>query len=304
MPPRILGFLGAMIVAVGTLPIVRFLGGGNDARGFQLFAIILSVIFVVTGLITFFNTKERVVVPPKKGEKFTDSLFVIFKNGPLLILLVSSLLLATGASIRGGVALYYFKYNIENEMLFSMYALISAVVSLISMFFAPMVSNKFGKKTSGMLAIGLMLFVFVMSYFIPPTMPIVFILVNAISGFGFGIFNVVITSMFADTVEYAEWKTGKRSESLVFAIVAFVTKASIALGGSAVAFSLAFYDFIPNVEQSEATLYGIRNLVSLWPALIVVVSMIVMFFYQITEKRYAEILEELEARRLANQQVS
>lgn len=301
MPPRILGFIGAMFAAVGTLPLVKVLGGGNEALGFQIFSIILSVIFIITGLITFYNTRERVSVPVKKGEKFSDSLFVIFKNGPLLLLLFSSLSLAVAAAVRGGVALYYFKYNVGNDLLISVYSLASAVVSLVAMMFAPMISKKLGKKRTNILGICIMLTNFVVSYFIPYSMPVLFIVVNAISGFGFGIFNIVITSMVADTVEYAEWKIGKRSESIVFSVVAFITKASTALGGSAVAFSLAFYNFVPNAVQSEQTLNGIRALISLWPALITLIALGLIFFYKITEEKYAMILQDLETRRKENQ---
>jgi sugar (glycoside-pentoside-hexuronide) transporter len=287
-----------------TLPLAKGLGGGNDTRGFLIVAIIFSVIYVITGLTAFFSTKERVTVPRKEHEKIVDSLFVIVKNVPLLLLFAASVCYGVASALRGAMGVYYFKYVVGNDLLVSMFILGSAVFTLVAMLLTPMISKKMGKKPTFILAMALMTFTFVVSYFIPASMAMLYILLNVVAGFGTGMYVIVATSMFADTVEYAEWKIGKRSESIVFSMTTFMAKLSTALGSSITAFGLAAIGYIPNVEQSVKTLAGINQLMSIWPALISLLAIVAILFYELTEKRYGEILKELEERRKSIKQTA
>jgi len=297
LPPRLMALFGGMLGGVLTLPLAKVLGAGNDTRGFLIVAIIFSVIYVITGLTGFFSTKERVLVPKKEHEKLVDSLFVIVKNVPLLLLFAASLCYGVASALRGAMGVYYFKYVVGNDVMVSMFILSSALFTLVAMLLTPMISKKMGKKPTFILAMALMTFTFVISYFIPGSMAMLYILLNVVAGFGTGMYVIVATSMFADTVEYAEWKIGKRSESLVFSMVTFMAKLATAVGSSVTAFGLAAIGYIPNVEQSVKTLTGINQLMSIWPALLSLLAIVAILFYELTEKKYGEILRELEARR-------
>jgi GPH family glycoside/pentoside/hexuronide:cation symporter/probable glucitol transport protein GutA len=304
LPPRLMALFGGMIGGVLTLPLAKGLGGGNDTRGFMIVAIIFSVIYVITGLIGFFSTKERVAPVKKEHEKFVDSVFVIFKNVPLLLLFAASLCYGVGSALRGGMGVYYFKYVVGQDVLVSMFILSSALFTLVAMLLTPIISKKMGKKPTFILAMALMTFVYVVSYFIPASMAMLYILLNVIVGFGTGMYVIVATSMFADTVEYAEWKIGKRSESLVFSMVTFMAKLSNALGAAVTAFGLAAIGYIPNVQQTVKTLAGINQLMSIWPAVLGILAVVAILFYELTEKKYGEILKELEARRKSIKQTA
>jgi sugar (glycoside-pentoside-hexuronide) transporter len=297
LPPRLMSLLGGMIGGVATLPLVKVLGGGNDNRGFMIVAIIYSIIYVITGLIGFFSTKERIVLPRREHEKLVDSLFVIIKNTPLLLLFVASVCITVATAFRGAMGVYYFKYVVGNDVMVSMFTLSFVPLTLLAMILAPLISRKIGKKITFILAMALMTSIFGVSFFIPGTMSILYMLLNMVAGFGNGLFIIVATSMFADTVEYAEWKIGKRSESIVFSMVTFMAKLSSALGGAIIAFGLSAIGYVPNIEQSARTLSGINQLMSIWPALIGLLSIIAILFYTLTEKKYSEIMVELQERR-------
>ena len=297
LPPRLMALFGGMIGGVATLPLVKVLGGGNDNRGFLIVAIIFSIIYVITGLIGFFSTKERVSPPKKEHEKFVDSVFVIVKNVPLLLLFVATVGTTVAGAFRGAMAVYYFKYVVGNDVMVSMFVLSFIPLTLVAMLLTPVIAKKMGKKNTLIFAMAFMTITYGISYFIPGSMATLYILINVLAGFGNGVFVIVATSMFADTVEYAEWKIGKRSESIIFAMVTFVAKLSNSVGGAVVAFGLAAIGYVPNIEQSAKTLSGINQLMSIWPALIGLLSIIAILFYTLTEKKYSEIMVELQERR-------
>jgi sugar (glycoside-pentoside-hexuronide) transporter len=303
LPPRLMALFGGMIGGVLTLPLAKGLGGGNDTRGFMIVAIIFSVIYGITGLTAFFSTKERVVAEKKENEKLVDSLFVIVKNVPLLLLFAASVCYGVAAALRGAMGVYYFKYVVGNDVMVSIFILGSALFTLVGMLLTPMISKKMGKKPTFILAMALMTFTYMISYFIPGSMAMLYILLNVVAGFGTGMYVIVATSMFADTVEYAEWKIGKRSESMVFSMVTFMAKLANAVGSSVTAFGLAAIGYIPNVQQSVKTLAGINQLMSIWPALLSMLAIVTILFYKLTEKKYNEILKDLEVRRKSQGQV-
>jgi len=71
-----------------------------------------------------------------------------------------------------------------------------------------------------------------------------------------------------------------------------------------VAFGLAAIAYIPNVEQSQNTLTGINQMMSIWPALLTLIALVAILFYKLTEKKYGEIVKELEERRKSIKQTA
>ena len=67
-------------------------------------------------------------------------------------------------------------------------------------------------------------------------------------------------------------------------------------------FVLSYVEYIPDVAQTELSLFGIRLLVGPISAAIFLLSLLVLYFYPINETRYNEILgqiNEMEKRQVA-----
>ncbi len=102
--------------------------------------------------------------------------------------------------------------------------------------------------------------------------------------------------MVADTNEYAEWLTGTRSEGAIQAGFTFVKKMANGVGGALAGYLLAWVGYQPNAVQSAQALTGILALVSLVPAFFAFLALLAMYFYPLTEAKFAEIMVELRAR--------
>ncbi len=95
--------------------------------------------------------------------------------------------------------------------------------------------------------------IFIILFFVP-----LMIVINFISGIFDGAGYITLTSMVADCVEYGEWKTGKRSEGMIFSLNIFKSKIASAIGGSLCGYILAYIGYTANESQSTFTLNGIH----------------------------------------------
>ncbi|MEG1652442.1 MAG: MFS transporter, partial [Hafnia sp.] len=58
--------------------------------------------------------------------------------------------------------------------------------------------------------------------------------------------------------------------------------------------------YIPNVIQTESVLEGLRRLIFIYPCVLAIIAAITMgLFYKLSEKRFVQIINELNARKLA-----
>jgi Na+/melibiose symporter-like transporter len=108
-------------------------------------------------------------------------------------------------------------------------------------------------------------------------------------------------SVLSDSVDYGEWKTGVRAAGLLTAVgAAFCLKAGAGLGGAIPLWIMGHCGYVPNVEQSGASLKGIEfNLIWL-PVICLSLSVVPVLFYRQFEVLEPQIHAELEQRRSKN----
>ncbi|MBZ3661381.1 MFS transporter [Salmonella enterica subsp. enterica serovar Kentucky] len=117
--------------------------------------------------------------------------------------------------------------------------------------------------------------------------------------FGSAFVNSLNWALVSDTVEYGEWRTGVRSEGTVYTGFTFFRKVSRALAGFFPGWMLTQIGYIPNVVQSAGTVEGLRQLIFIYPCVLAVITIIAMgCFYNLNEKMYVRIVEEIEARNI------
>jgi Na+/melibiose symporter-like transporter len=107
----------------------------------------------------------------------------------------------------------------------------------------------------------------------------------------------LLWAMFADVVDYAEWKTGRRTTGVIYATVLFALKVGLSLGGFLAGWLLSGYGYKPHVTQTEHALLGIRLTISIYPAILYSVIVGALCFYSIGKKLNLQIQDELAERR-------
>ena len=123
---------------------------------------------------------------------------------------------------------------------------------------------------------------------------------RGVTAFGYGILMGILWSIITDPVEYADLKTGKRYTAIVMTLIGLGIKFAMIIGGSLPTAVLSASGYVANEAQTESTLAAIRNLTSLLPLAVVVVTMVIFgAFYHLNEEKVVEIQKQIAERNAA-----
>jgi glycoside/pentoside/hexuronide:cation symporter, GPH family len=300
----VLAFVGAFIIQGLTLPLVEFLGKGNQAKGFQLTMVFYSVLAVILFLITFSTTKERVQPPKDQKTSLKSDLKDLAHNQPWLVLFFLGIFALSYISIRSGSIMYYFKYYLGRETLASVFMVSGTVGVIIGVMLTEYFSKKFGKRNLYMILMGITSVLTIIFYFIKPEQIVLIFAVHILISFIMGPTAPLIWAMYADTADYSEWKFGRRATGLVFSAATFAQKFGWTIGGALAGWLLAYYGFKANVVQSMETQNGIRMMMSIIPAAGSILATVAAIFYKIDEPLMKKIEIELAERKAKIDEIS
>ena len=265
---------------------------------------IAAVVLVIAAVPMFFygfkHTRERFTAddnPPSLGH----NLKLLFKNDQLLLIVVSGILGGARMVYTYTGGLYFAKYVLQNEGMYSLITLLVVPGGLVASVLVPWMSKKFTKKWAyvavhifGGIVMAIMYFV---GYDAPWKLVIAAIGL-VLLGIPQGVNNIITYAMIGDTVDYLEWKTGERGEGICFAMQTLINKIGMAVGAF-----IGVISFTAAGINSETGFISAEGAQTLWNMLVLsgVISMfacaVPMFFYKVTEKRQAEMVAEIAARK-------
>jgi GPH family glycoside/pentoside/hexuronide:cation symporter/probable glucitol transport protein GutA len=291
---RILATVGIMVPAILVIPMVDFFGKGDDAAGYFYTACCLSAVAALLMVLAFFNTRERVIADASKPT-LRDSANALLKNRPLLMIILMSFM-GIFAMAAQSLFIYYVTYNLGDRGLMPTLMLVTVAALICGMVPIPWLVRRLGKKgTFAFITIARAL-VSVIYYLIGWENQTLVYLMTFCNGLFLGSVGILTTAMIADSIEYMQWKTGKRSEGIIFSTQTFLAKITTAIGGFAGGMALTLINYVPNAEQSPEALTGIFWLITLLPGIGGLLALIPLYFYELNEIRHGEILAELESR--------
>lgn len=307
---RLVCTLGAGIVTVFVPVITNAVNTktGNDPAALRLTYFICAVVCVVAAIPMFFygfkNTKERFTAndnPPS----FSHNIKLLFKNDQLILIVLSGVFGGARMVYTYTGGLYFAKYVLQNEGLFGLITMLVVPGGLVASLLVPWMTKKFTKKWA---YIGVHLFggvVMTAMYFIGYDAKWKLIVAGiglVLLGIPQGVNNIITYAMIGDTVDYLEWKTGERGEGICFAMQTLINKIGMAVGAfvGVMSYSWAGIDPSKPIESAFATPEGpgiMWSVLILSGAISMFACAVPMFFYKVTEKRQAEMIAEIAARK-------
>lgn len=296
------GSLGAQwITGFAFLPLLVWVGGGNanDPFAWVVASLIMAAVGVGAFVVCYKGTKERVKVIREVGyqkNSLKDYAKVVFTNRPLGGLILMTLFTISAMNVYNSMMVFYAKYNLGNLLLASVINLIMIGSSIVTILFIPKLVKKFNKKkvaVVGLLIGGLAAFL----NGILPTSFWGFVILVTISYAGLAVPNGVTWAFVADTMDFAEWNTGVRKETIVSAAFNFSRKIAqtlaVVVGGGVLA--LTGYAASKTVQSPE-TLDGIKAVMCWYPALALgLAAIMLVFVYNLGDKKYKKIAADLDA---------
>jgi glucuronide carrier protein len=268
----------------------------------------ITLAFIVVGTAAFWFTawacRESVIrTQPRVSVK--ETIATLKTNKPLAYLCASSFFYLIGVFAVGGATAYYAQYVLGNIGLVGLITLVNVGISMLITPIIPKIIDTFGKKQVFQYC-GLFTIVGGVGLFFAPANMLWLVLVTlAIKGIGASLINTVMFGLEADTVEYGEWQTGKRSEGATYALFSFVRKVTQSIGGAVGAWALAIGGYVaasataPSPVQPESAIFAIKALIGLLPAACAVIAMLIFVKYPLNDARFRVIRDETEARKLA-----
>lgn len=281
------------------MPIMLAMLGEFKWTSYFTIAAVVSAFGAVMYFISFKMVREHVV--PDDTEKFSLKLALqnIFTNQPLLCVQLANIACLLGMVLKGGFNYFYFTYNVGSLALMSLMSLVGLFAGIVGSLLFTIASRFIGKKNCMYIIATLIAAAQLVLFFAGWSNVAIIFICSGVTSICTGALMVCVNAMMADTIEYGEWKTGQRNEALITSTRCFVTKLVMALSGIIVATTIGLTGYTPGVEQAASTLTSFHTMYSLGCGGIVVLGVVPMFFYKLTEKRHAEIMVDLTNRKEA-----
>ena len=306
----ICGYLVGMFIAIGLIPMTNVLGG--DQRAWIIVVTVLGIIAGGAVLVTFFTSKEEnadATIVEKDVDAdvpFIEAMKMLFRNKNWVVMLIANLFVTILFSFGLSTPVFFARYTLGDENLVALLGAAGLVPVIVGFAVTPLLLKKFGLVKTvrftmalGIIAAGIRLFDpgnLLMVLILGPFATLALIPLMMIGGV-----------MLNNTVEYNEWKFGKRIVGMTNSASSFGAKIGGGIGAASVGWVLALGRYDASLAEQPASALVAANALNLYIPLGV---MIVLFFligqYDL-EKKYGDILRDLKERKAlkqnANQEV-
>lgn len=297
--------LGLLLTSVAFIPLVTL---ASDLFGAKYSYFAAAGVFAIAGcalqLTCTLNVKERYVGQKTEKEKgaLLKSYRGLFKNAPLLILCLVNLLTFSAFNMKLGVQVYFCEYALHDISIVPYMGFFSIGCVFVGIACVQPMVRRFGKKATyifgavvwGIADIAALFFV---------NNTVLFICFACVAFYGTAFINTLNWALISDAVEYGEWKTGLRSEGIIYSFFTFFRKLSQALALFIPGVILAAVGYVANQQQTPQAIEGIRALMFLYPGVLAIATFLIMYYgYTLTDKRYQEIVQEMDERKMKAQQ--
>jgi len=287
-------FSGGSIVAYMTPELVAYLGQGNEALGWQYTMLVYGLVAAVLFAITFFSTKERIAPPANQKTSVMQDLKDLTKNGPWKVLFVLALIIMMTISLRGSTGTFYFKYYVERPDLIGSFAMVYMIALAIGAGSTPLLTKFIDKRRLLMILMAIVAALSLTFYFVPKENITLMFVLQIMIGLALGPKSPLVFSMYADTADFSQWRTGRRATAMIFSAAAFSQKLGGALAGAMIGWLLASLGYAANQVQTDASQAGIVLLMTLIPAVFAAIAVPLIYFYPLDDKKLAKLQQDLQ----------
>jgi melibiose permease/lactose/raffinose/galactose permease len=296
---RICANEGMYVVMVAWLPVTAALG--DTPKVWFWCAVVIAVVYMAGLLFPLLGVKEKRVAPEDQESTSLKQMWhALTRNDQLMWTTLSMGLFMVGYCTTVGFAVYYMKYIFGNEGMYVVLVGVCGVAQLSSLAVYPAVSAKLNRKQLYTLSTIFVLAGYAIFFF--AEISIILIALGAVLVFvGQAFIQTLMLMFLADTVEYGQWKLGKRNESITFSVQPLINKIGGALSTAVVSLTLILSGIkidggTVDVIDTAGKLMVKTSMFALPLVFIVAGYIIYLKKYKISEKFYSEILTDLEER--------
>lgn len=293
--------IGKIIAVTFTMPVVKLFG--NDQAAWIKTMSIWCAIALVLLVICFVRCKETVNFEASQQEQpkvpVSRAIKALLGNPYFWATLILWTVTCVHTTIIGTDLPYYCKYVLGNDEWYYSVIYTSEIVALIvGALLCPMLLQKFNKRNLSLA--GCIVVVIAHALIMVNPMSFRWILVmTIIRSLGQAPLTSLVFGMMGDVVEYGQWKSHLRQESLIFGGGSLGFKIGTGITSAVMTAMLEGAGFLSSVTggamQPTSAQQMISSIFRIGPILVWIVAIIVLLFYKL-DKIYPTIMKELTER--------
>jgi GPH family glycoside/pentoside/hexuronide:cation symporter len=263
-------------------------------RGFVIASSLFVAISVALFLTVFANCRERFREPIHHTKvSLRHSLVSLARNGPWLLSVTAASLLLMRLGALIAITIYFAIHVLHNPWMISALLPLISVGHALAAVAAPAYFKRFGVRVGSIAALTLGAALFALLPMLEGR-TWVFLVVYGNTSLAVGLCPTSLFAMFADSVDYQQWRFGTRDDGLIFSSMSLCTKVGMAAGGALIAYALALTHFDP--KAVTLSMQGtIRSLYYWVPPALMLIQTVPMFFYTL-DTLHTQIVRELANR--------
>lgn len=305
-----IGWNGLTMIVVPITTYFTYLATGKHEQGTQgwlAFAIIVGAISIVSALAVALGTTEKHDVIREAASKKTSikDVFVgIIKNDQILWISLAYLMYSLAYVVTNGVLFYLFKFVIGKPNEFWIAGAVATVVGFSTAPLYPILNKYITRKILFLIGQISMILSYIIFIFGSSNMTLVIL---GLVLFNFTFAQLVIVLSLTDSIEYGQLKNGNRNEAVVLAVRPMLDKITGAFSNGIVGSIAIMAGMTGSATAADITAKNIHmfKLFAFYSPLAFSILALIVFMFKvnITEKKHAEIVEELE-KKLASGEIS
>ena len=296
---RICANVGMYIIMVGWEPITAALG--NTKQAWFWLAVGIAVLYLLGLLFPLLGVKENRAVQQEEEKTTLRQMWrALVGNDQLMWTTLSMGLFMVGYCTTTSFAVYYMEYVFGNKGMYAVLAAVCGVGQLAALVVFPLFSKRFNRRQLYTGATVLVLAGYLIFFF--AEVSLILIAAAAVLLFvGQAFIQLLMLMFLADTVEYGQWKLGKRNESVTFSIQPLINKIGAALSTALVSISVVLAGIKTGDVAATAIDAAGKSVVkmSMFALPLVCIAagyLIYLKKFKISEEYYTEIVNDLKQR--------
>ncbi len=297
---RICANVGMFAIMVGWMPITNALG--NTPGAWFTVALTVTVLMILFQLFTVFGVKEKHQMFKQDEEKTSlrEMWHILTHNDQLLWTTLSMSLFMIGYMTTTTISPYYMQYVFGNADMYAVLAAVVGVAQLSALGIFSSVSKRLSRENFYLYSTILVAAGYGVFMFADGNLPL--IVVAALLMFvGEAFIQLLMLMFLSDTIEYGQWKLGRRNESLTLSVQPLINKIGGAISMGFVSISLVWAGIktgdVAAVSIDDGGKLIVKLVMLIIPLIFIVAGyLIYRSKYKIDKKMYDNILAELHER--------
>jgi Na+/melibiose symporter-like transporter len=263
-----------IVFSATSLPMIMFFGRHTSNIFGHTLAVIIYAILMIAGywylyrMTSGMDPYDKIMpdnVTKKSPYTIREIAALMFRNPPLLFLVLAETSRNTYLFIVMGFAVYYFKYVLNNMAFVSIFILANSISGLIGTFAGSWIGVKLGKRSAYWSCLVLAGISFASARYWGGSAWGFTLIFCIASMFGM-VAGSMSTALFTDSGIYGEWKSGRDIRAFIMAVGNLPIKTGVFIRSAVFSLGLTAIGFVANTKPSPSAASGILSIMTLAPA--------------------------------------